>query len=353
VLPVGVNYWSARLAIDGLRAPEIIEALAAVGQDGFQFDAVTRMSPTLDAGELAEVRAMAAARSFYLEGGLPSIDPLTPDPDLLAAGDGDLRLGVERHLRAIRSVVTGSAAVRTFIALPWDRGNAGADWATSWPRTLDAVRELLVGIVPVLRELDLRLAVENHGDGTIAQLVELVESVDPEVCGLCLDTANLALTLEDPLAGTRAAAPHVFAAHVKDAIVARADDGRLVVHGRTAGEGVFPLPEMLAVLSAEADVSVLTIEDHDGLFAVPADDPAFVAGLHADGSIDEGSFAALVRESERRIAAGEAPGIAALESIPWEQQWSGRLERTAAYVRRTVREQTEPMNDGGKSAGAR
>jgi sugar phosphate isomerase/epimerase len=167
--------------------------------------------------------------------------------------------------------------------------------------------------------------------------VQLVEAVDPAVCGLCFDTANLAFTLEDPLEGTARAAPHAFAAHIKDAVVARTDDGQMVLHGRTCGEGVFPVQEMVsALLRGGAPLSVLTIEDHDGLFPLPLDDPAFVSGLEADGAVDMPAIDALVAESERRIAAGEAPSIAELESIPWDVQWRSRLERTAAFVRRAA-----------------
>jgi hypothetical protein len=58
--------------------------------------------------------------------------------------------------------------------------------------------------------------------------------------------------------------------------------------------------------------------------------------LEADGPADKPAIEALIAESERLIASGKAPTIAALESIPWDVQWRPRLELTADFVRRAA-----------------
>jgi sugar phosphate isomerase/epimerase len=331
---VGADQWTVRNATDAPTGPQIVDALRGYGLDGLQIDTVTRFSASLDAGELRDTRQYAAERGFYLEGGLPRLNPLEPAPHLLEVGDGDLRRGVERHLHAVRELITGSATVRAFIAEPWDRAKASAEWTATWAEILSQSQRLLTDLLPVLRALDLRLAIENHGDATTAELVELAQSVDPERIRICLDTRNLPLTLEGPLEGVARAAPHTFATHLKDAIIVRNDDGGLTLHARVCGEGVLRVPEMVDILKrADAPISVVSIEDHDMLFPIPVHDPAFVGDLRAGGAVEEDVVDALVAESEQRIAGGQAPSIEELEAIPWEQQEPARAAQGAAFVR--------------------
>lgn len=336
MLRVGADNWMVRHTVEGRGSgEEIVTALSEIGQDGFQFDSVTRLSATLDSGELAEVNRHAQEHGFYLEGGLPPISPLAPSPLLLAAGDGDLRAGIERHLHAIRTVVTGSTAVRAYLAEPWERPQAGAGWADIWQRTVAESHALLAAIAPLLRDLGLRIALENHGDATTTELIEFVESLDPELFGLCLDTGNLPLALESPLEGARRAAPYTFATHLKDAVVLADGGGDLVLQARPCGEGVLAIDDIVRVLlDGGASLTVLTVEDHDGRFPIPLTDAGFLEGFQSDGPVEQPAVEALVAASTQLIESGEAPGIDELEAISWHDQEADRSARTAAYVRR-------------------
>ena len=73
--------------------------------------------------------------------------------------------------------------------------------------------------------------------------VEAVE-VGADVVGICLDTANVMLRLEDPLEAARRLAPHVVMTHVKDAALLFHEAGLrwqcrpcALLHDRVAGPG--------------------------------------------------------------------------------------------------------------------
>ena len=62
-----------------------------------------------------------------------------------------------------------------------------------------------------------RLALENHGDLRVADILELFERVDrPDTLGVCLDNVNLIRVGDDMAGGTRALAPYTLLVQLKD-----------------------------------------------------------------------------------------------------------------------------------------
>jgi hypothetical protein len=63
---------------------------------------VLEMSPTLDHGELREIKAHADVLGMYVESGLGKVSPYASPkaPELRAAGDGDVLLGFRLRLEA-------------------------------------------------------------------------------------------------------------------------------------------------------------------------------------------------------------------------------------------------------------
>jgi sugar phosphate isomerase/epimerase len=93
----------------------------------------------------------------------------------------------------------------------------------------------------------IRLALENHGDLTVADILALIERVDRPALGVCLDNVNLIRVGDDELEGTRALAPHALLVQLKDYA-----PGDPTVWGgpvcTALGEGIGPLPEIIAIL---------------------------------------------------------------------------------------------------------
>ena len=98
----------------------------------------------------------------------------------------------------------------------------------------------------------IRLALENHGDLRVQDILELFERVDrPATLGVCLDNVNLPRVGDDMAAGTRALAPYTLLVQLKDH---RAGDP--TVPGgpvcTALGEGVADLPGLIAILDDAA-----------------------------------------------------------------------------------------------------
>lgn len=100
---------------------------------------------------------------------------------------------------------------------------------------------------PVAARHRMRLAIENHKDWRIEQMLGMLKHLDSEYVGVCVDTGNSFALLEDPMAVIEAYAPYGFAAHLKDMGVAEYEDGFLLADV-TLGQGILDLPRMVRIL---------------------------------------------------------------------------------------------------------
>ncbi|MDR3033029.1 MAG: sugar phosphate isomerase/epimerase, partial [Kitasatospora sp.] len=84
----------------------VLAAASRLGHAGVFFRTVTDMSPGLDAGRLAELRARADADGLYLEAGLGKVNPYNTSEDhaVRDLGGGD-------HLRGMTRMIEAAAAV--------------------------------------------------------------------------------------------------------------------------------------------------------------------------------------------------------------------------------------------------
>jgi sugar phosphate isomerase/epimerase len=157
--------------------------------------------------------------------------------------DGGRSWGAELELRRWIDTAArlGHTMLRITAGSPASRGDEPAD----------VLVERLVG--PVRRAADhaaaagVSLALENHGDITVADILSLFDRVDRPNLGVCLDNVNLIRVGDDELEGTRALAPYTLLVQLKD--YAPGDPTVLGGPVCTAlGEGIGPLPELLAIL---------------------------------------------------------------------------------------------------------
>jgi sugar phosphate isomerase/epimerase len=94
-----------------------------------------------------------------------------------------------------------------------------------------------------------RLALENHGDLRVLDILDLFAAVDRPDLGVCLDNVNLIRLGDDMVEGTRALAPHTLLVQLKDH-----EPGDPTIWGgpvsTALGEGVADLDGVLAILAA-------------------------------------------------------------------------------------------------------
>jgi sugar phosphate isomerase/epimerase len=159
--------------------------------------------------------------------------------------DGGRSPGAEEELgRWIEAAARlGHPTLRITAGSPASRGDEPAD----------VLVERLIG--PIQRaadhaaDLGLGLALENHGDLRVADILAILERVDrPASLGVCLDNVNLIRVGDDMVDGTRALAPHTLLVQLKDH-----EPGDPIVWGgpvsTALGEGVANLDELVSILS--------------------------------------------------------------------------------------------------------
>ena len=82
--------------------------------------------------------------------------------------------------------------------------------------------------IPIIKQYKLKLALENHKDWRVPDLLALLEYFDDESLGVNLDTGNNISFLENPMDVIESLAPYSFTTHLKDMGVQDYQDGFLL-----------------------------------------------------------------------------------------------------------------------------
>ncbi len=99
----------------------------------------------------------------------------------------------------------------------------------------------------VMRRHRVRLAIENHKDWRVPDMIALMEHIGSEWVGITLDTGNNISLLEDPMVTVEALAPYTMTTHFKDMGVEEYEDGFLLSEV-PLGEGFLDLERIVAIV---------------------------------------------------------------------------------------------------------
>jgi 3-oxoisoapionate decarboxylase len=178
-----------------------------------------------------KVRAKRESLGIALEGqiGLPKSGADVP------AFENSVRAAKEAGATILRTVCLGGRRYETFDSLE------------AWNKFRSQSLSSLSLAEPVMRRHRVKLAVENHKDWRVAELLEVLRHFNSEWIGVNLDLGNNLALLEDPLAVVEALAPFTLTTHFKDMAIEETTDGFLLSEV-PLGEGFFDLPRMMAVL---------------------------------------------------------------------------------------------------------
>ena len=155
----------------------------------------------------------------------------------VAAFEQDALAAREAGAHVLRAVCLSGRRYETF------------DTLDAWRAFLEQSWTSLTLAEPVVRKLDLILAVENHKDWRIGEMIGLMERLDSEAVGVCLDTGNNVALLEDPLEAAAALAPWTRTVHFKDMALEGYDDGFLLAEV-PLGEGYLDLKRIVDLCRA-------------------------------------------------------------------------------------------------------
>jgi sugar phosphate isomerase/epimerase len=192
---------------------------------------------------------------------------------------------------------------------------------------------LLQRLAPVLRDCASRINLETHGDVTTFELLRMIEAVGDDVLGVCLDTANVPLHGEHPVAAAHRVAPFTHLLHCKDLILSFADEG-LRRQTLPPGRGLIDWPALVGELVRYSPDICLTIEDHKWIFDAAIYTPQWRESQR-DVTRDEVlDVVAMAWEGERRIRAGLLPSPEEAEKVPYGEQMEERLKSGVEHFRR-------------------
>ena len=319
-----------RIGVDGLKIPESakrgplksLDHAHELGLAGLFYRTVLQMSPTLDPGELREIRQHADELGMYIESGLGKVNPYAnPEtPELRAVGDGDIVLGFRRMMEACaaidcRELWSATATYKASYRGRWAYDRFRTD--VTWSEQLEATERFLKRLAPIARDLGIHINLETHEEITSFELVRLVESVGPDVTGIVFDTANLLQRVEHPVWSARRMGPYVRQTQIKDAILAVVDDD-LMFQLRPCGTGVVDFRELLPLLAASNPRLNLSIENDQSVeerawartFArIEIHNAAFLDGHPDLTDAERAAYLELVDTCQARIAQGDIPGF--------------------------------------------
>ncbi|HJN16561.1 MAG TPA: sugar phosphate isomerase/epimerase [Armatimonadota bacterium] len=309
---VGIDTFTIReLGLDPIQQLDYIRNR---GFEGAQFGALGT-----DVGRLREIRAHADALGLYSH-----VSVLSPNPYFGETSRAERVQTIRQQIEA--AAECGWHELHSLLGGEDTRYRDPVPWPTHLADSSELIREL----APVLRAHGSRIDLETHGEVTTFELVRIAEDVGPDVAGICLDTANVLIFGEDPVAAARRAAPYTHLTHAKDAILYFSDRG-VTRQGRPPGEGIVDWGQILPILAEHEPDLPLSIEDHKWLFGAWMFESDWLAE-QGDLSRDElAEFVRLAWDCQRRIESGELPPPDEYEEIPYLGQIEDRLASAREY----------------------
>lgn len=193
--------------------------------------------------EAEQLRSAADDAHMYVEG----IVSLPRDRDDETRFASELTTAKDCGASVVRSVMLSGRRYETF--------DSAAQFAEFKKRSWES----LVRARPLVEKHGVRLALENHKDWRVEELLDILRRIDCPLVGICLDTGNSMALLEDPHAVVEAYAPHTFTTHFKDMAVRPAPDGFLLAEV-PLGAGVLDLPRVVSLLRKQPHRPNLNLE---------------------------------------------------------------------------------------------
>jgi sugar phosphate isomerase/epimerase len=232
-LGVVIHSFGIRLAADrAVGGPGLADPLAFVeyghklGAGGVQTSIGAR-----DKEYVAKLRGKVEEYRMYLEGSVRA----PQDRDDAERFTTEARTAKDAGAKVLRTVLTNGRRYEVF------------DTAEAYRKAADRAAQALALAEPVMARLDMRLAVENHKDWRVEDLLGMLKRLDSRHVGVCVDTGNSIALLEDPHEVVEAYAPWAFSVHLKDMGVAEYEEGFLLSEV-PFGEGFLDLKKVVAVL---------------------------------------------------------------------------------------------------------
>lgn len=211
-------------------------------------------------------------------------------------------------------------------------------WQAAAPSTdsfLQATAENLCRLRDIFRSRGLTLAIETHFEFTTHELLRLFDLCGAEPgdwLGICLDTLNVLVMLEDPAAAAHRVMPWVVSVHCKDGIVRPHPQG-FEVFPVALGKGLVDFSAILGMLNSTGRPINLVAEDHGGTFVIPSSDKRFLARF-PDFTVKElHQYRQLAEQGAKRAQEGK---LQPLSRSIWPRVGRTRMQAGLLYLQKLV-----------------
>ncbi|MBM3876645.1 MAG: sugar phosphate isomerase/epimerase [Verrucomicrobia bacterium] len=264
-----------------------------------------------------KVRAKREAHGLYIEGqiGLPRTDAE------VARFESELRAAKEAGAAVCRTVCLGGRRYETF------------DSAQAWDDFCKQSWASLTLAEPVVRRAGIKLAVENHKDWRVAEMLDLLTRLGSDRVGVNLDFGNSLSLLEHPDDTIAALAPLSFTTHVKDMAATEYEQGFLLSEV-PLGQGLTNLPRAIE-LCRRANPAIhfnLEMITRDPL-KVPCLGAKYWATLGATPARDLANTLALVKASPPKSPLPQMTGRSDEEKLAFEEE---NVRQSFVYAQQTL-----------------
>ncbi len=257
-----------------------------------------------DADYVRKLLDRLEATGMFLEGSI-AIPRDKDDVDRFAA---EVRTAKEAGVSVLRTVLMPGRRYETFTS------------AETFRETAAKARQSLELAEPVAAKADLRLAIENHKDWLVFELVELVKRMSSKHVGVTIDTGNSIALLEEPMMVVEAYAPWAFSVHLKDMGVQEYEDGFLLSEV-PFGTGFLDLKQMVATIRKARPEVRFNVEmiTRDPL-KVPCLTPVYWATLDRLPGKQLAAALAMVRKHAAKQPLSKVSGLTLEKKLEAEEQ---------------------------------
>ena len=217
----------------------LVDALPLMGIEGLQININGRNGRFLGANPEDFKHVKRVKEAFHRRGLFIEVGGRSTLPDMIE-WELDLCAGL------------GADTLRTTVTLK-----------DTMEETFEAARHDLMAVMPRAHELGVRIALENHEDLTASELVSIIEAIDDNHVGVCLDTGNGLCVYEDPVETAMVLAPYAISSHIKDQRLVQVD--RVIYSvGVRLGRGIIDLPRIIDIILERTVLDRLLIQDTTG-----------------------------------------------------------------------------------------
>ena len=183
---------------------------------------------------------------------------------------------------------------------------------------------------PQLRRRRMKIAIENHKNLRIPEMLELMDRIQSEYVGVCVDFGNNYALMEDPLDIAEEFAKYALSSHIKDHRLKEYERGFLL-EDVPLGEGIMDLPRMAGILRQAQPGLKFTLETmtRDAL-EIPYLTDDYWAALPDLPGRDLAHTIATVRRTQPDAAPAKVSGLSRDEQIRLEDD---NVRKGLAYGR--------------------